>query len=395
MIRSRQRFLSCFLVSAALAACGGTTTVAGHGGGASTTSSTSSATGGTATGTGGTGTGGTGGSTGTADAGPPSTVTFSYTPAWAGVTAVDVVGGFGLAGDWMPASPLLKLTAGAAGTWSGSVELAPGQYPYVFHVTGDAQGPANYERYTVDPGVSAFVPCPMMSPTYDAKNPNPCSEVSVPQGAAEAVNAVSGKVLYGGQPIAGYLVVIEREEPASHHFFANRMDSAADGTFSLPVAEGTYRIQLQYPTLLTQTDAARDPLTLKALRRAFSAAAKVSAPMPLPPVDMQYLDYGDLMPTTTATLPTTFTFTVIAGATKARAAVYGTANGTGMNIGDPWWTSDFGTATTAAFTGTFDTAQATETMVKTGEGYFWGTWQELGTGAVWTGESMVLPIKWN
>jgi hypothetical protein len=381
-----------------LAACGGSKVApfgsTGTGGTTASSSSSSTGTGGAA---GNGGAAGTGGTTSTGDAGPSSSVTFSYKPAWAGVTAVEVIGGFGQATDWEPTMPLVKLAADATGTWTGTTTLPAGQYPYLYRVIGDADGPAAYERYAVDSGVSAFVACPMQSPTFDAKNANPCSQISVPQGPASAELHVTGKVLYAGQPIGGYLVEIERDETGSHHFFANRVDAAADGTFDLAVAAGTYDIQVLYPTFLTKTDVERDPLTLKALRRAVAPAFPVAAAVALGPVEMEYLDYAALTPTGTATLPTTFTLTVIAGATVAAVDVYGTAGGTGQTVGDPWYTSTAGTATSVTFDGTFNDAAATETMVTTGEAYFWGTEQKLTktTGTMtWTGQSMVLPIKW-
>ena len=289
----------------------------------------------------------------------------------------------------------MTLTTNASGKWTGTAELAAAQYPYLFEVTGDADAPANYKRYVIDPGLTASSKCPA-GPTAGA-DPNPCSQLTVPQPAADATVHVTGKVTYGAEPIKGYLAMIERDETGSHHFFANRTNTLADGSFDLTVAAGEYRIQILHPTFLTMTDTQRDPLTLKAQRRALSAAFKVSAAVALDPVEMEYLDYAALAPTGTATLPTTLAFTVIAGAKGARAAVYGTANGTGKSIGDPWYASPYGTATSVSFTGTFNTAQATETMVKTGEAYFWGTWQELDSTApaMWTGESMVFPITWN
>ncbi len=400
MIRSRAAALSPAFLALSFAACGGSvssptttgTTGAGTGGAGGeieTSSSTTAGTGGVA-GTGGaSGTGGVGG----VDAGPPVRVTFRYTPAWEGVTAVEVVGGFGLSTDWQPKAPLVQLTVGASGTWTGTAMLAAGTYPYLFQVTGDADGPAGLVRYSVDGGLTAYVACPTGSPSYSKIDMNPCSLLTVPQAAPDVVQPVTGKVTYGGKAAAGYLAIIERDETGSHHYFANRTDTAADGSFSLSVAPGKYRIQMLYPDLLTTSDKERSPLTLAALRRAFSAASAVSAPVALPPVEMEYLDYASLAPTGTATLPTTFHYTVLAGATGARPAVYGTASGTGTSIGDPWWEPAYGTATSAGFDGTFNTAQATETMVKTGESYFWGTWQELGP--IWTGESMVFTITWN
>jgi hypothetical protein len=383
-----------------LAACAGskggpdgsTSSAAGTGGATATASSSSSSSGGAGTG-GAEGTGGTGG------AGPSSTVTFRYKPEWAGVTAVEVIGGFGQTTDWNPATPLVKLAADASGTWTGTATLPAGQYPYLYRVAGDASGPATYQRYAIDSGVSAFVACPTGSPTFDTKNANPCSQLTVPQGAADAEVHVTGKVLYGGQPIGGYLVLIERQEMKSHHFFANRVDSAADGTFDLAVAAGTYDLQVLHPTFLDMTDVQRDPLTLKAMRRALAPAFPVASAVAVGPVEMQYPDYAALAPTGTvaAAPPTTFAISVIAGATAASVEVYGTPKGAGQTVGDPWYASTPGTATSVMFNGTFTTAQATEPMVVAGEAYFWGTEQRLTKSVgtmVWTGQSMVLPIKW-
>jgi hypothetical protein len=385
-----------------LAACSGSVSnsTAGTGGEAGTTTGT---TGGGAT----TGTTSTGGSTSTGTGGmpAPSMVSFSYKPAWAGVTAVDVIGGFGQATDWDPKNPFVKLTMGSGGTWTGTAILPAGQYPYVFHVTGDAGGPMGHPPYAVDPTVSAFVACPMASPTYDKNNPNPCSQLTVPQGSPDTAQKVTGKVLYGGMPIKGYLVWIERDEAMSHHYFANRVDSAADGTFELDVASGQWRLQVLHPTMASMTDTQREPMitTLAAQRRAISASFPVkTAGVPMDPVEMEYLGYASFSPTGTvtpvpsATTPTTFELTVIASATMARAAVYGTMNGAGKSIGDPWWESAYGTATSASFNGSFPLKQALETTVTSGESYFWGTWTQLKGqgGPAWQGESMVVGIKW-
>jgi len=384
MIRSRalNASLSLALVST-LAACssaGSSTTTAGSGGsgttGVTTVSGTMATTATTSAGTGG-----------------ASTTTFQYRPAWDGVTSVDVIGGFGTATDWDPKNPAVKLAKDASGTWTGTLELPPGKYPYLFHVVGDSAGMMMESRYAIDPNLSAFIACPSGSPSYTMKNANPCSQLSVPQGAPDSTQHVKGKVTYSGAPIAGYLAEIERDEPMSHHYFADRVDTAADGSFDLTVAPGNYRIQILYPDFLTKTDADRNPFMLKALRRAISASFDTSMPMTLPTVEMAF-DYSSFKPTAAAaTLPTTFTFTIPQEAGKERAAVYGTPTGMGKSIGDPWFASPYGTTTSVPFDGTFNTMQATETQVKSGESYFWGTWVEMGT--MWNGESMVLPITWN
>lgn len=323
-------------------------------------------------------------------------VVFSYKPEWKGVTQIDVLGGFGTASDWDPKKPFATLKDDGSGTWTASATLPAGMYLYVFHIVGDAAGPAMTERFAIDPSVSAYAPCPAASPTYSKQNSNPCSQVAVPQGAADPLHHVTGKVLFGGAAAPGYLVQLDREEDKSHHFFANRVDAAADGTFDLVGAKGKYRLQVLYPDFLSKSDKDRDPLALKALRRDISTSFAVDADVAVGDAEMAYDDYGAMTPTGTATLPTTFTFTVIAGAKAAKAAVYGTAKGMGSRVGDPWFDTAYGAATTAMFDGKFTTKQAGEPMVVTGENYFWGTWQQKPAGAAgtWQGESMVFPIVW-
>ena len=38
-------------------------------------------------------------------------------------------------------------------------------------------------RYAIDPASAAFTPCPAESPTYNAKEPNPCGQLTMPQAA--------------------------------------------------------------------------------------------------------------------------------------------------------------------------------------------------------------------
>ena len=109
--------------------------------------------------------------------------------------------------------------------------------------------------------------------------------------------------------------------------------------------------------------------------------------------EVSYGAYAAMTPRGSATLPTTFTFTVPAGA-KARAAVYGPAN----QIGDPWWVAPYGTATSDGFDGGFNTGKAPDGGLKPDAGYFWGTEQAYAKpdagGVGWTTQSMVFPIQW-
>jgi hypothetical protein len=325
----------------------------------------------------------------------PVMATFTYQPDWTGVTAVDVIGGFGQGTDWT--KPFVSLVKQGDGSFTGSAELPPGQYQYLFVTTGDKNGatPATYKHTAIDPANAAFDACPAASPTYDAAVANPCSQLTVPQAAAPTLYPVSGTVTFNGKAAPGYLAVLERSEKGSHHFFANMMETKADGSFSIMAVPGTYQVQVLYPNLESVTDAARTPLTLLAARRVIATAFPVTAATALSSVETAYKDYDKLLPTPTAKLPTMFQFTVIAGASKASLEIYGLGSATAKDIGDPWYSSTAGTATSATFNGTFSTAAAKETTAKTGEQYYFGTSQQLthtGTETTWTLESMVLPI---
>jgi Carboxypeptidase regulatory-like domain len=334
------------------------------------------------------------------DAGP-QTVTFSYTPEWTTVSAVSVYGGFGQSTDWM--MPLLTLNDNGSGTFTGTAQLPAGQYLYVFKVVGDdAAGnkSATYSRYSFDPSSAGYAACPMASPTYDAKNPNPCSQLTVPQGTAPTMVHVTGTVVSGGSPIAGYLVVLERNETGSHHFFVNRTTTKNDGTYDLQAAgPGQYRLQIQYPTYISQTDEQRNPPTsLAALLRLISSDFKfMSSPIAVPNGEVAFNGYASFAPTVTGTLPTSFSFTGV-GSVPTHLDVYGTGmDGGSPNIGDPWYSSAPSMTGKADFDGGFNTAQATETGVSPGERYFWGVEEDITTdaGVNWTAQTMVFDITWH
>jgi hypothetical protein len=326
-----------------------------------------------------------------------ATVTFSYTPSWAGVQSVDVIGGFGQATDWT--APLISLAASGA-TFTGTATLPPGTYLYVFHVVGDtaagAAKAATFSRFAIDPASPVFAPCPMASPTYNANEPNPCGQLTVPSDPAPTYH-VRGTVTSSGAPVAGYLVVLERDEASSHHFFANRATTAADGTYDLTAAAGQYRVQVLHPDFEAKTDAQLAPASLDVVRRSISSAFAVSADVTVPAAEVAFADYAKFAPLTTAALPTAFTFGTT-GAMPTRLEVYGTAMaGKGNEIGDPWFSSPPTTAGTASVDGTFNTKQAGELTAATGERYFWGTEQAVAKvgGIGWTRQSMVFPITWN
>jgi hypothetical protein len=336
----------------------------------------------------------------TNDAGGPYAVTFSYTPDWMGVTAVDVIGGFGLSTDWTTATPLVSLTANGA-TFSGSAMLPAGQYLYVLRAVGDAAGggaSATLVHFAVDPSTSAFAPCPAQSPTYSAIDENPCSQLTVPQGSTPTLNHATGTVLVDGAPASGYIALLERDETGSHHFFVNRTTTGTDGSFDIASAAGTYRFQVLYPTYYSATDATRDPLALPALRRAISSTFSLAAAVAVPSPDLAFHDYAAFSPTGDGgTLPTELAFGGDGGI-ATRLTVYGTAmDGGGGEIGDPWFSGADTRDGGAVFGGTFNTAQADQDAAVPGERYFWGIENGGGApdaGVAWTGQSMVFPITW-
>jgi hypothetical protein len=328
----------------------------------------------------------------------PSTVTFSYTPQWSGVTAVSVYGGFGQSSDWT--SPLLTLTDDGKGSFKGQTSLQQGQYAYVFKVVGDADAgsmAAKYARFAVDPSDSNVTPCPQASPTYDPNAPNPCSVIGVPQASSPALAHVHGVVVSDGSPIAGWLVEIERDEPSQHHFFVNRVTTASDGVFDLVAAAGTYRVQVLHPTFLTETDEQRDPKTLAALRRDISSSfAITTGTSNVPTAEIAFHTYAAFAPTGTATLPTSFAWD--SKGIPARLDVYGTAmDGGAPSIGDPWYSGALVANNASTFDGGFNTTKSNTPSVVLGERYFWGIEENVQSdaGVTWTAQSMVFDVTWH
>jgi hypothetical protein len=325
---------------------------------------------------------------------PPAPLTFSYAPGWEGAKTVEVIGAFGQLNDWTV--PIASLTAGADGTFTGTTPaLRPGSYTYLFKVTGDGSAPtpavAKTVRYAMDPKDSAYEPCPAGSPTYHAGVANLCSVVASSTGSPTA--HVRGKVVSNGEPIADYLVMIERSEVGGHHTFVNRTVAAKDGSYDLVVALGTYQVSVLHPTFYSLTDAQRtNPADLAAIRRTMSSAIVLTADVDLGPVEVAYGDYAAMTPQGSTTLPTTFAVPTHDGF-KARAAVYGP----GKTVGDPWWTSDFVNTPTTEFDGGFDTKAAADAGIDAAAQYWWGTlrvYPKAKGGVSWTAQSMVLPIQW-
>jgi hypothetical protein len=325
-----------------------------------------------------------------ADAAAPVT-TFAYKPGWTGVVSVSVVGApVGASGPW---ATLAALTDDGSGTYTGTATLAAGDYDYLFQITGDADAgtkAGTLARYAIDPTAADFEPCPMDSPSYSAEM-NPCSKLAVPQGSAPTLYHITGRVVVQGAAAAGFLVLVERDEMATHHFFANRATTGNDGVYDFAVASGSYRIQVQHPAYESKTDKQLQPKTLDQMRRDISSAFPVAAAVAVPDAEMSYMTYNTFAPLTSGTLPTTFTF-------PASVATHLDIYGDGNEIGDPWFNSAVTSTGSMTFDGTFNTAKAMDPKVVAGTQYWWGL--ELphppsqSGGIGWTQQTMVFPITW-
>jgi hypothetical protein len=324
-------------------------------------------------------------------------VAFTYTPGWLGVRSVDVIGGFGQGSgvDWV--TPIATLTEGSNGSFSGSAMVPAGTYPYLFRVVGDnaaGSGSATYARYSLDETVAEFETCPD-GPTA-GKDPNPCSLVTVPQDNPETMFKVKGTVTLAGSDAAKYLVVLERDEASSHHFFVNRSATGATGAYTFSVAAGTYRVQVQWSGYESTKDSQIDPATTDTVRRTISSAFAVAATTQVSNADVTPPNYSTFAPSGSAALPTTFTFPAV-------AATHLDVYGPGAEIGDPWYTGSATATGSASFTGTFNTAQAGSDAVDKSDTYSWGVeWAQTDlvtgsgsdNGAKWTAQSLVYPVSW-
>lgn len=371
MIKSCPRGLAIALVlaGACSASCGGSDSTSGSGGGSGTTTTTSSLSG-------------------------PS-VELSYTPGWPGVTSVVVIGDFGAAGAWDPKQPFLTLADDGTGTWRGTASVPEGEHAFLFAVNGDAEAPADTSRYVLDPLRSKVIPCPAGSPTFSESKVRPCSALTVPEPAKDTALHVTGKVTSAGAAAPGWRVELHREEDGQDHVLTNGADTGADGAFDVAVAAGKYRVYVLHPTFYSLDDTQRDPHQLKALRRAYSSVTDVAADTALDDCEVSFDFYDLFTPSGLVSLPATLSFALAADAKDGRAAVYGTKGGSGTRVYDPWFASDYGSATSVSFDGTFNTSAADEATAASGEAYFWGAWQRrsAGKGGLWNGQSMVFPIQ--
>ena len=323
------------------------------------------------------------------DAPAPVAVAFTYTPDWLGVQSVDVIGAFGSSTDWT--SSLASLVQGSDGTWTGSAMLAPGTYPYLFHVVGDVAAgsdAATFSRYSLDGTVSEFAACPG-GPTMAANPMNPCSLVTVPQGAAEPAFTVHGAVVLNATAASKYLVVLERDEASSHHFFVNRRATGSGGMYTFSVPAGMYRVMILHGDFYAVDDAHIVPQTANTIRRDLSDAFAVGSDVIVSPADVTPPNYATFEPRTTATLPTTFTFP---SGPATKLDVYGS----GAEVGDPWFASTPATAAgSASFDGTFTTMAAGSAHIDPAVTYSWGIeWAAGGSDIKWTAQSLVYPIAW-
>ncbi len=328
-------------------------------------------------------------------------VAFTYKPGWLGVQTVDVIGGFGQGSgvDWV--TPIATLTEGSDGSFTGSAMIPAGTYPYLFHVVGDnaaGSGSATYSRYSLDETVAEYEACPA-GPTA-GKDPNPCSLVTVPQDNPETMYKVKGSVTLGGSDAAKYLVVLERDEATSHHFFVNRVATGANGAYTFNVAAGTYRVQVQWSGYEAEKDSQIDPAKTDTVRRTISSAFAVAAAEQVSNADVTPPDYSTFAPSGSASpLPTTFTFPAVA---STRLDVYGPGN----EIGDPWYSGSATASGSASFDGTFNTMQKGSDDVDPSDMYSWGVeWAQTDlltgsgsdgsdNGAKWTAQSLVYPVSW-
>ena len=323
---------------------------------------------------------------------PNPIVTFSYTPGWSGVVSVTVLGAPQGSTETWPT--IATLTKSGGGNFTGTAQLAPGMYDYVFDVVGDDDSSkgAAAEVLAIDPSSSAFELCPATGPVPTG-DPNPCALLTVPEGNPPTMFHITGQVNVKGKPATGFLVLVEREETgadASHHFFANRVTTTSDGTYDIPVAAGQYRVQVQHPQFEMKNDSQLDPTKLNIYRRNITSSFVVSADTAVSAAEMAFPDYAKFAPSPTATLPTTFTFST----TSSRLEVYGTGN----EIGDPWLNEPLTTTGTFVWTdGKFNTKKAKTTNVVDGTQYFWGIEQPQPAvgGVVWTSQTLAFPVTWS
>jgi hypothetical protein len=317
---------------------------------------------------------------------------FCFRSQWAGVTSVDVYGGFGQAMDWK--MPFLTLTNDGTGTFTGSTPLANGSYPYVFRTNGSADSLVSNGHYFLDQENPQFEPAPAGAPDQRS-----VSVITVPQLAPTLVH-LKGSVVFEGLPQSCFSVDLEAGEMVdgghviSEHDTANFAESLADGTFDFPVAaQAPYMVVIRFPFLLAGTDAGYPKAsTTPSVGTARTTLTVGAADWTLNPTDISYPldDYAALTPQGgTATLPVTFTLSVVPGSFGAQVSV----TSTDIAGNDPSYSSGFSTATEVTWDGGFNGGNG---GVKAGTTYYWGAWQmrpsTVDGGVTWTSESLLFPI---
>ena len=325
-------------------------------------------------------------------------VSFCYRSQWVGATSVSVYGGFGQATDWT--DPFLVLKNDGTGTFTGTTTLASGSYPYVFKAQGSADNLVTGDHVFLDQENPAVMPSPAGAP--DKRS---VSVVTVPQPSASAIVHIKGTVLYKGIPQSCYSIDLEAGENdlagkvVSEHDTANFTESASDGTFDFPVAVGApYGVVVRFPFLLSGADAGYpNPSTTPSVGTARTGdLVTPTADLTLDPIDMSFseADYAAMSPTDgMATLPVTFTFPIIAGATGGG---YAAVISTDIAGNDPAYASPVGTATSVMWNGAFGGMGGN---VVDGTRYYWGAWERRNPledgGTTWTEESLLFPITFH
>ncbi|HTR49429.1 MAG TPA: hypothetical protein VMJ10_01905 [Kofleriaceae bacterium] len=311
---------------------------------------------------------------------------FCFRPQWPGVTSVEVYGGFGQATDWT--QPFVTLTDDGSGTFTGGAALANGNYPYMFRVHGTADNLVRDGQYLNDQTNGSFVPPPAGAPVQRS-----VSQLVVPQ-PPPALHHLTGVVKYGDVAQPCFSVDLEVGElrdgsmVVSEHYTANFAESAADGSFDFPIADGEVMAVVRYPFDLAGKQAPYpDPASTPALGYARTTQQIAGADLALPALDVTYAesDYSAMSPTGgTGSLPQTFTLTVLPTAQTATIAVIAT------NIAgnDPAYESKPSTMTSVSWDGTFGNGK----QAQAGTTYYWGTWQQ---GATWNAESLLYPITFD
>ena len=321
-----------------------------------------------------------------APSGASGQASFCFRAEWAGVTGVDVyVGVTGQASDW--SAPFMSLTNDGTGTFTGTKALANGSYPYLFRVYGSSDGVVAKTQYLLDQENPAFTPAVLGAPLQRSM-----SLLTVPQPAPAALHHFRGKVNWAGAPQPCFAVALDVGEMLkdgggvlSEHTTANFAETAADGTFDFPVADGQVEAIVRYPFGLVADAGYPDPTATPSIGVARTTTQMMGADIDLTSVDISYpaADYAAMQPRGDAALPITFTFTVVSGSTAA----YASLASTNVAGNDPAWTSKAGTATSAQWDGYFNNDAAASPNTT----YWWGTWQKRAT---WNEESLLFPISY-